>query len=70
MVTGRYTIKFGQAVIQPVMFTQPTMDYPFFKKPVSTNVPTPPKRVGSSNCIQLSFIEGTPYIASRHSRSY
>ena len=42
-VTRRSTIKFGQAVIQPTMFTQPTMNYPFFKKPVSTNVPTPQK---------------------------
>ena len=40
-VTGRPTIKFGQAVIQPVTFKPPTMDYPFFKKPVSTNVPAP-----------------------------
>ena len=47
MVTGRSTIKFGQAMIQPVTFTQPAMDYPFFKKPVSTNVPTPQKRWGT-----------------------
>ena len=40
-VTRISTIKFGQAMIQPVTFAQPTMDYPFFKKPVSTNVPTP-----------------------------
>ena len=40
-VTGRSTIKFGQAVIQPVTFAPPTMDYSFFKKPVSTNVPAP-----------------------------
>ena len=47
MVTGRSTIKFGQAVIWPVTFAQPTMDYPFFKKPVSTNVPTPQKGWGA-----------------------
>ena len=47
MVTGRSTIKFGQAVIWPIMFAQPTMDYPFFKKPVSTNVPTPRKGWGT-----------------------
>ena len=41
MVTGRSTIKFGQAVIQPITFAPPTMDYSFFKKPVSTNVPAP-----------------------------
>ena len=38
-VTGRSTIKFGQAVIWPVTFAPPTMDYSFFKKPVSTDVP-------------------------------
>ena len=47
MVTRRSTIKFGQAVIWPIMFAQPTMDYPFFKKPVSTNVPTPEKGWGA-----------------------
>ena len=40
-VTRRSTIKFGQAMIRPITFAQPTMDYPFFKKPVSANVPTP-----------------------------
>ena len=47
MVTGRSTIKFGQAVIWPITFAQPTMDYPFFKKPVSINVPTPQKGWGA-----------------------
>ena len=42
-VAGRSTIKFGQAVIWPVTFTQPAMDYPFFKKPVSTHVSMPKK---------------------------
>ena len=45
--TGRSTIKFGQAMIQPVTFTPPTMDYSFFKKPVSTNVPAPQKGWGA-----------------------
>ena len=40
-VAGRSTIKFGQAVIQPVTFTQPALDYPFFKKPASTPISTP-----------------------------
>ena len=31
-VTGRSTIKFGQAVIQPVTFTPPTMDYPLLQE--------------------------------------
>ena len=47
MVTGRSTIKFGQAVIQPVTFAPPTMDYSFFKKPVSTNVPAPQRGWGA-----------------------
>ena len=42
-VAGRSTIKFGQAVIWPVTFTQPAMDYPFFKKPASTPVSMPQK---------------------------
>ena len=31
--TGRSTIRFGQVMIQPITFTPPAMDYPFFKKP-------------------------------------
>ena len=46
-VTGRSTIKFGQAVIQPITFVPPTMDYSFFKKPVSTNVPAPQRGWGA-----------------------
>ena len=38
MVAGRSTIKFGQAVIWPVTFTQPALDYLFFKKPASTPI--------------------------------
>ena len=47
MVAGRSTIRFGQAVIRPVMFTQPTLDYPFFKKPACTPIPTPQKGWGT-----------------------
>ena len=47
MVAGRSTIRFGQAVIRPVTFTQPTLDYPFFKKPVSTPTSTPQKGWGT-----------------------
>ena len=47
MVAGRSTIKFGQAVIWPITFVQPTMDHPFFKKTVSTNVPTLQKGWGA-----------------------
>ena len=46
IVTGRSTIKFGQAVIQPVTFAPPTMDYFFFKKPVSTDVSAPQRGWG------------------------
>ena len=47
MATGRSTIKFGQAMIQPITFAPPAMDYSFFKKPISTNVPAPPKGWGA-----------------------
>ena len=45
--TGRSTIKFGQAVIRPITFAPPTMDYSFFKKPVSTDVPAPQRGWGA-----------------------
>ena len=47
MVAGRSTIKFGQAVIRPVTFMQPGLDYPFFKKPASTPMSTPQKGWGT-----------------------
>ena len=47
MVAGRSTIKFGQAVIWPITFTQPAMDYPFLKKPASTHVSMPQKVWGT-----------------------
>ena len=46
-VAGRSTIKFGQAVIWPVMFTQSVLDYPFFKKPASTPISMPKKGWGT-----------------------
>ena len=39
--TSRSTIKFGQAVIRPVTFMPPAMDYTFFKKPLSIDVLAP-----------------------------
>ena len=42
-VAGRHTIKFGQAVIWPVTFTQPALDSSFFKKPTSTPISMPQK---------------------------
>ena len=47
--TGRPTIKFGQIVIQPITFGPPAMDYTFFKKPLSIDVPTPHKGWGTPN---------------------
>ena len=41
--TGRSTIKFGQAMIQPITHMPPAMDYTFFKKPLPINVLTSPK---------------------------
>ena len=46
-VAGKSTIRFGQAMIRPVTFTQPTLDYPFFKKPTSTPISTPQKGWGA-----------------------
>ena len=56
-VAGRSTIKFGQAVIWPVTFMQPAMDYPFFKKPVSTNVPTPQKGWGTPSACSSPLLK-------------
>ena len=61
-VAGRSTIKFGQAVIWPVTFTQSALDYPFFKKPASTPISTPKKGVGNSRCTQLSLVEGISHV--------
>ena len=44
-VAGSSTIRFGQAVTWPTMFTQP--GYPFFKQPVSTPISTPQKGCGT-----------------------
>ena len=57
--SGRSTIRFGQAVIRPVTFMPPAMDYPFFKKPLSIDVPAPQKKGG-----ELQVPPALPY--SRH----
>ena len=57
MVAGRSTIKFGQAMIWPITFMQPAMDYPFFKKPTSTNVPTPQKGWGTPCASSLPLLK-------------
>ena len=44
-VAGSSTIRFGQAVTQPIASTQP--GYPFFKQPTSTPILTPQKGCGT-----------------------
>ena len=44
-VAGSSTIKFGQAMTQPVVSMQP--GYPFFKQPMSTPISTPQKGCGT-----------------------
>ena len=56
-VAGRSTIRFGQAVIRPVTFTQPTLDYPFFKKPVSTPISTPQKGWGTPDACSSPLLK-------------
>ena len=58
-VAGRSTIKFGQAVIQPVMFMQPTLDYPFFKKPASTPISMPQKGWGTPDARSSPLLKGS-----------
>ena len=57
MVAGRSTIKFGQAVIWPVTFTQPALDYPFFKKPASTPISTPQKGWGTPDACSSPLLK-------------
>ena len=47
VATGRSTIRFGQAMIRPITFMPPATDYPFFKDPLSINVPAPLKGWGA-----------------------
>ena len=56
-VAGRSTIRFGQAVIWPVMFTQPGLDHPFFKKPTSTPVSTPQKGWGTPDACSSPLLK-------------
>ena len=56
-VAGRSTIKFGQAVIRPVTFMQPAMDYPFFKKPASTPVSMPQKVWGTPDACSSPLLK-------------
>ena len=48
----RSTIRFSQAVIWPITHMSPALDFSFFKKPLPTEVPTPPagwKSLGASS---------------------
>ena len=45
--SSRPTIKFGQALIQPITHIPPATDYTFFKKPLPIEVPAPPKGLGT-----------------------
>ena len=56
-VAGRSTIRFGQAVIWPVMFTQPGLDHPFFKKPASTPMSTPQKGWGTPDAYSSPLLK-------------
>ena len=58
-VAGRFTIKFGQAVIWPVMFMQPTLDYPFFKKLTSTLISMPQKGWGTPDAHSSPLLKGS-----------
>ena len=58
--TGRSTIRFGQAVIQPVTFVPPAMDYTFFKKPLSTNVLAPQKGWGTPSASSSPISKAPP----------
>ena len=70
MVAGRSTIKFGQAMIWPITFMQPAMDYPFFRKPASTHVSMPQKVWGTPSACSSLFVEGIPYVTSGYSGSH
>ena len=56
-VAGRSTIKFGQAVIWPVTFTQPALDYPFFRKPASTPISMPQKGWGTPDACSSPLLK-------------
>ena len=56
-VAMRFTIKFGQAVIRPVTFTQPGPDHPFFKKPTGTPVSMPQKGWGTPDACSSPLLK-------------
>ena len=58
--TSRSTIKFGQAVIQPITFAPPATDNPFFKKPLSIDVPAPQKGWGAPSASSSPISKAPP----------
>ena len=58
--TGRSTIRFGQAVIQPITHVPPAVDYTFFKKPLPIEVPAPPTGWKSPGASSNLFVQGFP----------
>ena len=58
--TSRSTIKFGQAVIQPVTHMPPPMDYTFFKKPLPIEVGAPSKGWGTLRATSSPMSKAPP----------
>ena len=70
MVAGRSTIKFGQASDPAHHIYATSHGLSFLQETCKHQCPHIPKRVGNPKCMQLSFIEGTPYVTSGYSGSY
>ena len=49
MPTGRSTIHFGQAAIQPITYVPPAVDHTLFKKPLPATAPTGWKSQGATS---------------------
>ena len=63
MSIGRSTIKFGQAMIQPVTHVPPATDYAFFKKPLHIKVPAPPKGWGTLGATSSPMSKAPPKLS-------
>ena len=58
--TGRSTIRFGQAIIQPATFVPLATDYTFFKKHLCINVPAPQKGWGTPSASSSPILKVPP----------
>ena len=58
--TGRSTIRFGQAMIRPITFMPPATGYPFFKKPLSIDIPAPQKGWGTPSASSSPISKAPP----------